>query len=150
LRHLNTHHRSTSYTCKIFQRLRWLVVIWMQYQPDVCRVSQSGHSRRVCGFYTSCSLLQVFGYDCGTPPPTCFLLTSGLRHTYNLIQYILLQIDVMRTQSQPDIPVCWVSYSKWQWRVGGFFTCGMCYVMIGAPHPLHTHIMSLSYIYKVF
>jgi hypothetical protein len=73
---------------------------------------------------------------------------GSLSYIYEVFQHLILWPVVIRTQPQPDI--CMVSQSSACRQFSRFLTCNVLKVMIRTPHPFHTHIGSLPYIYKDF
>ena len=132
----------------MFQHLQmWLEVIRMQPKPDMCLVSDI-----VAAVLLGDDSIGVW------PLVWCRL---WLRHPINFT----LMLDLLHTLlsvfgtyycgqwswgCNPNLIMCGLTHSGGSRRFTRFLTCMMLHVMIGAPHPLHTHSRSSSCIDNLF
>jgi hypothetical protein len=156
---VHTHRRSSTYIYNVFQHLLlWSVVIRMQFQPDICWVSLIAVAEVGDSLALALDLILPSGMGLGvlllhmidTPRP---LHTHRRSFSYihiNAIQHLLLRLQVIWMQPQPDIcsmdmePETWVSDLRVDVvGIGGGF---LLVLMIEAPHSLHTHSRSTVYI----
>jgi hypothetical protein len=84
-------------------------------------------------------------------PPTHFILGLGLLSTsyiYDVFLHLLLRLGVIRMQPQPIM--LGLTVDSGSRRFSWFLTWIVMCAMMEAPHPVHTHVRSTSYIYNVF
>jgi hypothetical protein len=139
---LHAHRRSTLYIYKVFQHLlQWLLVIMIQSQPNICSLGpESGCSW--CRRWSLCGYLWL-------RPHTQLMLIGGLLYIY------IKCFSTFYSGRQSygcNINLIYAGFhtQSGSRRFSRALACSMMQVMIAAPHPLHTHSRSSSYIYKVF
>ena len=78
-----------------------------------------------------------------TPHPLHTNIRSN-SYIYDVFQHLLLQLGVIRMQPQPIM--LGLTVDSGSRRFSWFITCIIMCAMIEAPHPVHTHVKSTSYI----
>jgi hypothetical protein len=108
-------------------------------------LTHSGDSRTLTWVLT-CNMLHVM-VEIPHPLHTNIRSTS---YIYDVFLYLLLRLGVIRMQ--PHTEYAWshtLTHSGGR-RFSWFLTWIIMCAMIEAPHPVHTHVRSTSYIYNVF
>ena len=136
-----TDRRSSLYMYKVLQHLLlWLVVIRMQPQPDILRltvkVAVVGDS---LGFW----LVHTVGYDYCNPHTS---------YSYQLLFIYMICVSAPATAAsgyKDATPAWYLLYGTWEWMSLVSKLDSLLLLMIETPHTLHTHISSYSYIYEM-